>query len=74
MFLWMLLIYYIASYSYLKQQSIKNNMGIIGNDIYENEIKIMGNFWEVLEGIIGKNLSILGSGSLWSQHARIVLE
>ena len=28
---------------------------------YENKIRIMGNFWEVLEGIISKILSILGS-------------
>ena len=35
----------------------KNDMRIIGNDVRINE-----NFWEVLEGKIGKILNILGSG------------
>ena len=38
-------------------------MGIIGNGSYENKIRKMGKFWELLEGIIRKILSkILSSG------------
>ena len=51
---------YFSGCQYLKQYSIKNtefenNIGIAK---YENKIRIMGNFWEVLqlEGIMhGKN-------------------
>ena len=38
-------------------------MGIISNDLRIKDVRIMDNFfWKVLEGIIGKTLSILGSG------------
>ena len=36
-------------------------MGIKGIDMCENKIRILGTFWEVLEEIIDKILSILGS-------------
>ena len=44
-------------------------MGIIGE--LENKIRIISRFWEVLEGIISKILSILGSGLVGStdKHA-----
>ena len=51
-------------------KSIKNNMGIIGYNvrIKKNNGKY---FWEVLEQIIGKILSILGS-CLWVTHGKLL--
>ena len=57
---------YLSSFCFSRYQYVpetlihKNNMGIIGNDvrINKNNEKI---FWEVLEEIISKILSILGS-------------
>ena len=40
------------------QHSQKNFMRIIGNDLKNNG----QNFWEILERIIGKILSIIGAG------------
>ena len=36
----------------------KKNMGTIDNEIYENKLRIISNNFR--EGMIGKNLSILG--------------
>ena len=49
----------------LHNKNLKSNTGIIGDSIRRNILKIIGkNYGEILEGIIGKTKSIIGSGLL----------